>query len=94
MIANAVTVDDPRIERRPACTLKDDSDLGTIEVTVHVPPLAPDQVERALLTGTERARELCAAGLIEAALLVCQGRSAQVATPHLSPWCAGLKELG
>ena len=28
VIANAVNLDDPRIERRPASELKDDSDLG------------------------------------------------------------------
>jgi uncharacterized protein len=86
VIANAVNVDDARIQRRPACTLKDDSDLGEIAVTVDVPALAPAQVERALRSGAQRARELRARGLIEAALLVCQGRSMTAdATPALEP---------
>jgi hypothetical protein len=54
--------------------LKDDTDLGTIPVTVEVPPLAPAQVGRALESGCAKARELEADGLIAAALLVCQGR--------------------
>src|SRR5207253_11171729 len=39
VIANAVDLDDPRIERRPACELKDDSDLGELLVTADVPRL-------------------------------------------------------
>jgi len=72
-IANAVDVDDPRIVRRPACELKDDSDLGTIPVTVDVPPLGDERVQRALRAGVRRARELRDAGRIWSAALVCQG---------------------
>ncbi len=75
MIANAVNVDDERITRRPANSLKDDSDLGDIEVTVGVPPLPPTLVQQALHGGARRARELRACGLIEAALLMCQGQA-------------------
>jgi ApbE superfamily uncharacterized protein (UPF0280 family) len=74
VIANAVNVDDPRIVRRPACDLKDDSDLGAIPVTVDVPPLNRPIVEKALRSGARRARELRAAGLVWSAALVCQGR--------------------
>jgi len=74
VIANAVNVDDPRIVRRPACELKDDSDLGAIPVTVDVPPLKRPAVETALRGGARRARELRAAGLVWSAALVCQGR--------------------
>jgi ApbE superfamily uncharacterized protein (UPF0280 family) len=77
VIANAVNLDDPRILRRPASELKDDSDLGDIPVTVDVPSLEPGAVQRALAAGQRRAAELCAAGHIWAGLLVCQG---QVAT--------------
>ena len=73
MVANAVTVDDPRIRRRPACELKDDTDLGKLPVTVDVPPLAPAAIRRALEAGAQRARDLQAAGLVESAVLVCQG---------------------
>ena len=73
IIANAVDIDDERIVRRPACELKDDSDLGEIPVTVDVPVLGAADVERALNAGARRARELRAAGLIWSAALVCQG---------------------
>lgn len=74
VIANAVDVADARIVRRPACELKDDTDLGSIPVTVDVPPLEPTLVEQALRAGLRRAQELRAAGLIWSAALVCQGQ--------------------
>lgn len=73
VIANAVTVDDARIVRRPACELKDDSDLGEIAVTVDVPRLDAGAVRQALGAGRECARGLRAQGLIESCVLVCQG---------------------
>ena len=73
VIANAVNADDARIVRQPASSLKDDSDLGEIEVTVHVPLLPPSLVQRALFLGVQCAREQRERGLIKAALLVCQG---------------------
>jgi uncharacterized protein len=74
VIANAVNVNDARIVRRPARELKDDSDLGAIEVTVDVPPLEADLVDQALAAGLARAWVLRAQGLICAAVLVCQNR--------------------
>lgn len=79
VIANAVNVADARIVRRPAHSLQDDSDLGDIEVTVDVPPLPAQLVERALARGARRARELRACGLIEDALLLCQGQASSAA---------------
>lgn len=76
VIANAVDVEDARIVRRRACELKDDSDLGSLLVTVDVLPLPDAQVHEALRRGERRARELQAAGLIWSALLACQGRYA------------------
>ena len=81
VIANAVDVADPRIVRRPASELKDDSDLGTIPVTVHVPPLGDECVQRALRAGARRARELRSAGRIWSAALVCQGLLLTTDTP-------------
>ena len=78
VIANAVNVNDARIERRPANQLKDDCDLGDIEVTVDVPPLEEAQVACALQAGARRARELQRDGLIHSAVLVCQHRLARV----------------
>jgi len=72
IVANAVDVDDPRIVRRPADTLKDDTDLGDIPVTVDVPPLPADLVRAALARGRRRALDLQRDGLIHSALLVCQ----------------------
>jgi ApbE superfamily uncharacterized protein (UPF0280 family) len=79
VIANAVDVADPRIVRRPASALKDDTDLGDIEVTVEVPALPAERVEAALQSGARRARELQRDGLIHAAILVCQHRAIGVA---------------
>jgi uncharacterized protein len=86
MIANAVNVDDPAIQRAPACSLKDDTDLGEIPVTVDVPPLAHTQVQAALRAGLKRARALQSRGLIWSAALICQGRCARAEpSPFASP---------
>ena len=74
VVANAVNIDDPRIQRRPACELKDDCDLGAIPVTTHVPTLGPELVRRALAAGARSARELQMRGLVGSAVLVCQGQ--------------------
>ncbi|MFM7802427.1 MAG: UPF0280 family protein, partial [Limnohabitans sp.] len=80
LIANAVNMDDARIERRRACDLRDDTDLGERLVTVDVPPLSPEQVRVALGHGLDCARGMQALGLIHAAYLCCQGQ-ALVAEP-------------
>ncbi|AMJ60210.1 UPF0280 family protein [Bosea sp. PAMC 26642] len=69
IIANAVTVDDPAITRRPARDLDPDSDLAHLAVTVDVRPLAPDAVAAALDSGVRMAEALRSEGLIEGALL-------------------------
>ena len=74
VIANAVDVHDARILRRPACELKDDSDLGALPATVDVPALEPALVRQALQAGVVRAQALRAAGLIWSAALVCQNQ--------------------
>ena len=88
VVANAVNLDDPRIVRRPACELRDDSDLGAIPVTVEVPALDAESVRHALKAGARCARELQARGLIGSAALVCQGQWLTVdnaAQAHASP---------
>lgn len=80
VIANAVNLADPRIQRRPACELKDDSDLGDLPVTVDVPPLEPALVQQALRAGLKRAQALRAAGLIWSAALICQNQVASTDT--------------
>ena len=78
MVANAVDVDDARIQRRPANSLKDGSDLGERLVTVAVPALAPQQVQGALWRGMHCALDLQRRGLLFSAALVCQGRLASL----------------
>jgi uncharacterized protein len=73
VIANAVDIDDPRILRRPACELKDDTDLGEMLVTVDVPLLGDAACQQAVRAGQRRARDLQAAGLIWSTVIVCQG---------------------
>lgn len=80
VIANAVNLADPRIQRRPACELKDDSDLGDLPVTVDVPPLEPALVQQALRAGLRRAQALRAGGLIWSAALICQNQIASTDT--------------
>ncbi len=85
VIANAVDVSDARIRRAPAASLKDDSDLGEIEVTVEVPPLEPALVQHALHAGRRRARELQREGLIHSAVLVCQSAWLRVESAARQP---------
>ena len=73
VIANRVDVDHPAIGRQPARSLRDDSDLGELLVTVRVPPLPQAQVQAALQQGLACARQLQRQGLLSAALLACQG---------------------
>ena len=78
MIANSVNVEDPAILRRPACELKDDTDLGDRLVTVAVGRLTADQVQVALQAGMARARELTDRGLIYGAALWLRGVACSV----------------
>jgi ApbE superfamily uncharacterized protein (UPF0280 family) len=78
IIANAVDSDHPRIVRRPANELKDDSDLGELLVTVDVAALPADTVRAALERGQRRAHDLQRSGLIHSALLICQQQAARV----------------
>ena len=74
VIANAVNIEDARIVRRPACDIKDDSDLGDRLVTVDVQPLPPELTQSALAAGLACALTLRAQGLICSAVLVCQNQ--------------------
>lgn len=72
MIANAVNADHPAIRRRPACDVKDDSDLGQRLVTVAVGDLPDRLVASALDRGVAVAATLLARGLIVGAALALQ----------------------
>jgi ApbE superfamily uncharacterized protein (UPF0280 family) len=73
MVANAVNVDHPSIERRPARDLDPDSDLGELPVTVAVGALPASAIARALDNGAAEARRLRLLGLIEGAALSLNG---------------------
>jgi ApbE superfamily uncharacterized protein (UPF0280 family) len=74
VIANAVDIDHPAIERRPAWELDPDSDLGDLPVTVSVGALAAAAIAEALDRGAAEARRLRFAGLIEGAALSLDGQ--------------------
>ena len=69
LIANAVNVDHPAIERRPARDRDPDSDLLDLPVTVAVGSLPNDAIAKALDRGVAEARRLRLCGLIEGAAL-------------------------
>lgn len=73
LIANAVNVDHPVVERRPARDLDPDSDLGDLPVTVAVGGLPLEAVAEALDRGAAEARRLRRCGLIDSAALLLQG---------------------
>jgi uncharacterized protein len=76
LVANAVNVNHPLVERRPARAVKEESDLGELPVTVGVGVLPLQAVEEALESGLATAKRMKAAGLLEAAYLSLQGRAA------------------
>lgn len=77
IVANAVDLPgDERIRRMPATELDPDSDLGERLVTVEVPALDADGIDRSLRAGWQVAEELRAVGLIHGAVLALQGRFA------------------
>lgn len=84
MIANAVDIDHPAVERRAANTLKDDTDLGARAVTVAVGPLDASSIELALERGWHLAARLLHRGLIVGAGLFLQQHVRTVGTAPLS----------
>ena len=79
LIANAVTVDHPAIERAPASSLREESDLGRRPVTVAVDPLPASVRTAALDAGLTAARAMWQTGLIVSARLALQGESRTLA---------------
>ncbi len=74
MIANAVNADHLAIDRRPACSLDPDSDLGELPVTVAVGDLPSEIIDAALDRGAAEARRLRLCGLIDSAALSLDGQ--------------------
>ncbi len=79
LIANAVTVDHPAIERAPAAALCEESDLGERLVTVAVGPLPAHAKAAALDAGLAEARAMQRAGLIDSTRLALQGETRALA---------------
>lgn len=74
LIANAVNCDFAGIARVPAEQLKDDTDLGSLPVTVDVPALPPAAIAAALESGRAEAECWRERGVIYAAALFLQGQ--------------------
>ena len=79
LIGNAVTIDHPAIERAPATSLREESDLGARPVTVAVGPLPAHAKAEALDAGLAEARAMQRAGLIESFRLALQGETCTLA---------------
>jgi ApbE superfamily uncharacterized protein (UPF0280 family) len=75
MIANAVDLEHAAIVRQPASSLKDDSDLGDLLVTVDVPLLPQPLIDLALARGAQEASRLRDEGLVAGAALFLQRRA-------------------
>jgi len=74
LIANEVYVEHALIERAPASSLSDDSDLGDLPVTVAVGELPAEAIEQALAAGLASAQEMQTEGLLFSAYLSLQGQ--------------------
>lgn len=74
VIANAVVSNHPSVRRAPASSLKDDSDLGDMLVTIDVQELPQADVAMALEKGVLRARALVGQGVVSGAVLALQGK--------------------
>jgi ApbE superfamily uncharacterized protein (UPF0280 family) len=84
LVANAVDIDSPAIERRPARALDPDSDLGERLVTSAVGPLSEAELRQALANGRSRAERLIARGLIGGAALMLRGHTLVASAPALA----------
>lgn len=74
LIANAVNIDHPAIERRPARELDPDSDLRDLPVTVAVGALPASAIDEALDRGAAEAWRLRRCGLIDSAAISLAGQ--------------------
>lgn len=81
LIANAVNIKSPSIQRVAASEIDADSDLGTRLVTSDVGPLKSTEIEAALLNGVRQADAYLARGLIGGAILMLRGETRAVGTP-------------
>jgi len=75
LIANAVDVDDARIERMPANDIDPNSDLGSRAVTTARGTLPTELIHEALDAGSREADQMLQRGLIRSAFLQCESES-------------------
>jgi uncharacterized protein len=76
LVANAVNLVSPAVERRPARELDPDSDLGRRLVTSAVGPLSGEEIAQALANGKAVAERYLARGLIRSAALLLREQTA------------------
>ncbi len=74
LVANAVDVDSPAVERAPAERVVPDTDLRGLRVTVRVGSLTGAEIEEALDRGAAEALRMVERGLVRGALLHLRGR--------------------
>jgi uncharacterized protein len=75
LVANAVDIDSPAVQRRSARDLDPDSDLGDRLVTVAVGALTHGEIDTALSRGVQRAQDYQSRGLIADAALMLAGET-------------------
>ena len=85
MIANEVNVDHAAIERAPANSLKDDTDLGERLVTVNVGALPAPLRAQALDAGARAANEYLRRGLLIGAAIALQNEWRTIGSLHAAP---------
>lgn len=85
MIANAVNVEDPDIDRVPACDIVAESDLGKILVTRGVPVLPGESICCALDAGALAAEAYLSNKLIAQVAIRLQGQIRVLPTPSFPP---------
>ncbi|WP_439573157.1 UPF0280 family protein [Phreatobacter sp.] len=83
LVANAVTINHPSIERRPARDLDPDSDLGDHLVTTAVGPLPREAVLAALEAGRVQAEQFRLRGLIRDCALTLRGETVTLGSTRL-----------
>ncbi|WGI23054.1 UPF0280 family protein [Amylibacter sp. IMCC11727] len=84
LIANAVNVDAPQVERCKACELDPDSDLGEQLVVTGCGDLTLNQIDTALNAGEAFAKNLVRSKRIQSAFIVLQGQSRVFGTKELA----------
>mgnify|MGYP001060961222 CR=1 FL=1 len=84
IVANAVYSDHPAVRRAPASSLKDDTDLGDLPVTVEVGDLPRNEVQAALEKGAAKAGALLRLGVIHGAVLALRGQMSVVGLDELN----------